>query len=175
MKSCLKTPPTTPAGSIPCTPGGSGCGTPATASTSLHCLHKRVSFCQKDSGLEEFFEADDWDRTPAPVAPKLSYEYVFPSDSIILRFVCFSPLCLSCAGSSSRRMMSLLEPSHICITTKRGNMCVFWRRSLQARVVSIRDYAAAFTKRFIPHILFSETDLSVSSRASLCSLCQPDD
>ena len=33
-------------------------------------LRKSVSFCQD----EEYFEADDWDRTPAPVAPKLSYQ-----------------------------------------------------------------------------------------------------
>lgn len=71
MKSCLKpTPPYTPLlHSTVGTPSGSGTASPASEHPSLR---KTVSFCQEQ--LEEYFEADDWDRTPAPVAPKLSYQ-----------------------------------------------------------------------------------------------------
>ena len=78
MKSCLKSPHLTPASSAAGTPGGSGCASPTSTGSSCvgglpPCLRKTVSFCQKDDGLEEFYQADDWDRTPLPVAPKLSY------------------------------------------------------------------------------------------------------
>ena len=72
MKSCLKlTPPYTPLlTSGPPTPSGSGSRSPASSGMHTPALRKSVSFCQD----EEYFEADDWDRTPAPVAPKLSYQ-----------------------------------------------------------------------------------------------------
>ena len=72
MKSCLKlTPPYTPLlSSGPTTPSGSGSRSPASYNGQVPMLRKSVSFCQD----EEYFEADDWDRTPAPVAPKLSYQ-----------------------------------------------------------------------------------------------------
>ena len=52
------------------TPSGSGTRSPVSGGMSTPALRKCVSFCQD----EEYFEADDWDRTPAPVAPKLSYQ-----------------------------------------------------------------------------------------------------
>ncbi|KAH9839973.1 uncharacterized protein C8Q71DRAFT_471301 [Rhodofomes roseus] len=66
MKSCLKspTPPLSPYPSAPPTPG--------------ECpprLQKTVSFCEDDE-LEEVFEVDEWDRSPAPVTPRLSYDDV---------------------------------------------------------------------------------------------------
>ncbi|PSR80377.1 hypothetical protein PHLCEN_2v6762 [Hermanssonia centrifuga] len=77
MKSCLKSPPLTPNCSLDCSPSGSGSASPGSSNIRLPCLRKQVSFCEKEGGLEEFFQADDWDRTPAPVAPKLCYQYVF--------------------------------------------------------------------------------------------------
>ena len=72
VKSCLKTtPPYTPLlNSAAGSPSGSGSRSPATCNGQVPVLRKCVSFCQD----EEYFEADDWDRTPAPVAPKLSYQ-----------------------------------------------------------------------------------------------------
>ena len=80
MKSCLKvTPPYTPLlDSSFGSPSGSGSASPTAESVQLPTLRKRVSFCHDH--LEEYFEADDWDRTPAPVAPKLSYQCVPLSD-----------------------------------------------------------------------------------------------
>ncbi|CAL1715314.1 unnamed protein product [Somion occarium] len=37
-------------------------------------IRKAVSFCSEDEGLEEVFEADDWDRSPIPMTPRLSYQ-----------------------------------------------------------------------------------------------------
>ncbi|EMD38976.1 hypothetical protein CERSUDRAFT_112689 [Gelatoporia subvermispora B] len=77
MKSCLKTPPLTPCASATATPSGSGRASP-THSESGSCerplLRKTVSFC--DEELEEVYFADEWDRSPAPVTPKLSYQDV---------------------------------------------------------------------------------------------------
>ncbi|KAI0698338.1 hypothetical protein BC835DRAFT_663470 [Cytidiella melzeri] len=81
-RSCLKlTPPLTPqplscAGS----PMASGSASPASGSVPLPPLRKTVSFCP---ALEEFFEADDWDRTPAPVAPKLCYQEILELKQIM--------------------------------------------------------------------------------------------
>ena len=49
---------------------------------------KTVSFCGGDE-LEEVFFADEWDRTPAAVTPKLSYQCVH------ILFSCFQFLVLS--------------------------------------------------------------------------------
>ncbi|KAI0955356.1 hypothetical protein AcW1_006963 [Taiwanofungus camphoratus] len=38
-------------------------------------MQKRVSFCEEEA-LEEVHEADEWDRSPAPVTPRLSYQDV---------------------------------------------------------------------------------------------------
>lgn len=64
MKSCIKPPPSR-----------SGAITPVytdadTSSVSLSKKH--VAFSEK--GTEQVFEADEWDRTPAEVAMRLSYE-----------------------------------------------------------------------------------------------------
>ncbi|GBE86308.1 hypothetical protein SCP_0901870 [Sparassis crispa] len=71
MKSCLKSPPLSPEQSPPSSPSGSG--------SPLRYLrphpHKTVSFCSEDC-LEEVFVADEWDRSPAPVTPRLSYQDV---------------------------------------------------------------------------------------------------
>lgn len=65
MKSCLKspTPPFSPYVSEPPTPN----------EFIRPPLQKTVSFCA-DEELEEVFEVEDWDRSPLPVTPKLSYE-----------------------------------------------------------------------------------------------------
>jgi hypothetical protein len=34
-------------------------------------MKKHVAFCA--AGTEEVHEADDWDRSPVPVAPRLTY------------------------------------------------------------------------------------------------------
>ncbi|KAH7905434.1 hypothetical protein BJ138DRAFT_773547 [Hygrophoropsis aurantiaca] len=57
MKSCLKASPTQSGTCSPVTTDGDG---------------KRVAF--REHGTEEVFEADEWDRTPAEVAHRLSYE-----------------------------------------------------------------------------------------------------
>lgn len=66
MKSCLKspTPPLSPYMAETPTPGECARHPP---------LRKMVSFCA-DEELEEVFEVEDWDRSPLPVTPKLSYE-----------------------------------------------------------------------------------------------------
>ncbi|KZT70873.1 hypothetical protein DAEQUDRAFT_725038 [Daedalea quercina L-15889] len=66
MKSCLKcpTPPFEPEPPAPPTP---------VERPWRPQLQKSVSFCEDDH-LEEVFEVDDWDRSPAPVTPRLSYE-----------------------------------------------------------------------------------------------------
>ncbi|OCH96383.1 hypothetical protein OBBRIDRAFT_822369 [Obba rivulosa] len=77
MKSCLKTPPPTPDVSATPTPSGSGRASPTQGECGCErapTLRKTVSFC--DEELEEVHEADEWDRTPAPVTPKLSYQDV---------------------------------------------------------------------------------------------------
>ncbi|KAH7924146.1 hypothetical protein BV22DRAFT_1035481 [Leucogyrophana mollusca] len=60
MKSCLKN-----------SPSQSGTSTPIESDTTYE-LKKRVAF--SESGMEEVYEADEWDRTPADVAQRLSYE-----------------------------------------------------------------------------------------------------
>ncbi|KAH8103926.1 hypothetical protein BXZ70DRAFT_1005479 [Cristinia sonorae] len=71
MKSCLKhSPPATPDLSQLNTPEGSRPGTPPPTPLAAR---KCVSWCGNE-GLEEIFTADDWDRSPAPMAPKLSYQ-----------------------------------------------------------------------------------------------------
>ncbi|TCD65046.1 hypothetical protein EIP91_003325, partial [Steccherinum ochraceum] len=74
MKPCLKhSPPTTPNLSQLSSPSGSRSSTPPpTPSTARKC----VSFCAEEKGLEEVWEADDWDRSPTPMTPKLSYQDV---------------------------------------------------------------------------------------------------
>ncbi|KIP03439.1 hypothetical protein PHLGIDRAFT_37440 [Phlebiopsis gigantea 11061_1 CR5-6] len=83
MKSCLKvTPPYTPLlDSSFGSPSGSRSASPTADSMQLPTLRKRVSFCHDH--LEEYFEADDWDRTPAPVAPKLSYQEILELKEIM--------------------------------------------------------------------------------------------
>lgn len=72
------TPPLTPDVSVPPTPSGSGRTSPRCAGLECECaspprMHKTVSFCAEEV-LEEVFIADEWDRSPAPVTPKLSYQ-----------------------------------------------------------------------------------------------------
>ncbi|KAI0077740.1 hypothetical protein K474DRAFT_1047976 [Panus rudis PR-1116 ss-1] len=72
MKSCLKqTPPVTPTLSTSGTPEMSRCASPDMRPPSIR---KSVSFCREEEGLEEVFEADDWDRSPTPMTPRLSYQ-----------------------------------------------------------------------------------------------------
>ncbi|KAI0342952.1 hypothetical protein BDW22DRAFT_1356490 [Trametopsis cervina] len=83
MKGCLKfTPPLTPQpGSSAGSPFASGSASPASGCTPLtSSCRKTVSFCRD---LEEFFEADDWDRSPAPVAPKLCYQDILELKQIM--------------------------------------------------------------------------------------------
>ena len=80
LKSCLKiTPPITPDLSAASSPCGSGRTSPSLTSdggsSASSCGRKTVAFCPEDD-LEEVFWADEWDRTPAAVTPKLSYQYV---------------------------------------------------------------------------------------------------
>ncbi|KAG2351850.1 hypothetical protein BDR07DRAFT_1293508, partial [Suillus spraguei] len=62
MKSCLKS------------PSHSGSATPCTDSDDDATCKKHVAFCEE--GTEQVFEADEWDRTPAEIAQRLSYEDV---------------------------------------------------------------------------------------------------
>ncbi|KAI0642383.1 hypothetical protein C8Q79DRAFT_1013662 [Trametes meyenii] len=76
LKSCLKiTPPITPDLSAASSPCGSGRTSPSVASDGGLSTgsggRKTVQF--SDNELEEVFWADEWDRTPAAVTPKLSY------------------------------------------------------------------------------------------------------
>ncbi|TBU41010.1 hypothetical protein BD309DRAFT_869119 [Dichomitus squalens] len=78
LKSCLKlTPPITPDLSAAPSPCTSGRTSPSLASDiDSRCSsagRKTVSFCGGNE-LEEIFFADEWDRTPAAVTPKLSYQ-----------------------------------------------------------------------------------------------------
>lgn len=74
IKSCLKhSPPGTPSLSVSGTPEGSRCPSPPPTPSSAR---KCVSFCPEAEGLEVVFEADDWDRSPTPMTPKLSYQCV---------------------------------------------------------------------------------------------------
>lgn len=77
-KSCLKiTPPITPDFSAAPSPCDSGRTSPSMASdsgSSMSCFcRKSVSFCADDE-LEQVFFVDEWDRTPAAVTPKLTYQ-----------------------------------------------------------------------------------------------------
>ncbi|KAH7885740.1 hypothetical protein F5I97DRAFT_1791318, partial [Phlebopus sp. FC_14] len=65
MKSCLKS---SPSHSGACTP------TSDDDSKGLPLMKKRVAFSEE--GTEEVYEADEWDRTPADIAQRLSYEDV---------------------------------------------------------------------------------------------------
>ncbi|KAH9893268.1 hypothetical protein C8Q73DRAFT_761074 [Cubamyces lactineus] len=78
LKSCLKiTPPITPDLSAASSPCGSGRTSPSLTSdggsSASSIGRKTVAFCPEDD-LEEVFWADEWDRTPAAVTPKLSYQ-----------------------------------------------------------------------------------------------------
>ncbi|KAI0326987.1 hypothetical protein GY45DRAFT_46847 [Cubamyces sp. BRFM 1775] len=78
LKSCLKiTPPITPDLSAASSPCGSGRTSPTLTSdggsSASSSGRKTVAFCPEDD-LEEVFWADEWDRTPAAVTPKLSYQ-----------------------------------------------------------------------------------------------------
>ncbi|KAI0630751.1 hypothetical protein C8Q77DRAFT_1075341 [Trametes polyzona] len=78
LKSCLKiTPPITPDLSAASSPCGSGRTSPDQTSDGGSsvgsCGRKTVSFCSENE-LEEVFWADEWDRSPAAVTPKLSYQ-----------------------------------------------------------------------------------------------------
>ncbi|KAL4252898.1 hypothetical protein ABKN59_003560 [Abortiporus biennis] len=74
IKSCLKqTPPVTPNLSAYGTPCESRSGSPE--ARALSAARKAVSFCS-DEVLEEIFEADEWDRSPAPMTPRLTYQDV---------------------------------------------------------------------------------------------------
>ncbi|KAI0793839.1 hypothetical protein C8Q74DRAFT_1215322 [Fomes fomentarius] len=79
LKSCLKvTPPITPERSVASSPCTSGRTSPSIMSDSGSSVgsggRKTVSFCSDDE-LEEVFWADEWDRSPAAVTPKLSYQF----------------------------------------------------------------------------------------------------
>ena len=53
--------------------------------TSMSSQHRSVSFREKDS--DEVYTADDWDRSPVDLTPKLTYEFVrSPSFSIPFAF-----------------------------------------------------------------------------------------
>ncbi|KZT07519.1 uncharacterized protein LAESUDRAFT_113551 [Laetiporus sulphureus 93-53] len=89
-KGCLKhSPPqtpelshspwTTPSASGRTSPAPSQCAGPFTRPP----LRKNVSFCE-DSTLEEVFFADEWDRSPAPVTPKLSYSDVLELKQLLV-------------------------------------------------------------------------------------------
>ncbi|KAI0369780.1 hypothetical protein BV20DRAFT_979926 [Pilatotrama ljubarskyi] len=78
LKSCLKiTPPITPDLSAASSPCGSGRTSPSMGSDGGSSTgsggRKTVSFCSEHE-LEEVFFVDEWDRTPAAVTPKLSYQ-----------------------------------------------------------------------------------------------------
>ncbi|OJT15363.1 hypothetical protein TRAPUB_8073 [Trametes pubescens] len=78
LKSCLKiTPPITPDLSAASSPCGSGRTSPAPHSDGGSSVgsggRKTVSFCSQEE-LEEIYFADEWDRSPAAVTPKLSYQ-----------------------------------------------------------------------------------------------------
>ncbi|KAI0761819.1 hypothetical protein BD413DRAFT_606998 [Trametes elegans] len=78
LKSCLKiTPPITPDLSAASSPCGSGRTSPSVTSDGGSSVgsggRKSVSFCAQGE-LEEVFWADEWDRTPSAVTPKLSYQ-----------------------------------------------------------------------------------------------------
>ncbi|KIJ65230.1 hypothetical protein HYDPIDRAFT_88758, partial [Hydnomerulius pinastri MD-312] len=66
MKSCLKS---SPYQSGTCTPTSD-----ADDNKSLSLMKKRVAFSEE--GTEQVYEADEWDRTPAEIAQRLSYEDV---------------------------------------------------------------------------------------------------
>ncbi|KAI0718067.1 hypothetical protein C8T65DRAFT_737583 [Cerioporus squamosus] len=82
-KSCLKiTPPITPDLSAAPSPCDSGRTSPSESMTSdsgssmgSSCCRKTVSFCSDDE-LEQVFFVDEWDRTPAAMTPKLTYQDV---------------------------------------------------------------------------------------------------
>ena len=62
MKSCLKS-----------SPSHSGAATPVhTDPEDTSLCKKHVAFCEE--GTEQVFEADEWDRTPAEISQRLSYE-----------------------------------------------------------------------------------------------------
>ncbi|KAH9921735.1 uncharacterized protein BXZ73DRAFT_91751 [Epithele typhae] len=78
LKSCLKcTPPITPERSAAPSPCNSGRTSPSLVSDSdssvSSCEKKTVVFCPEEE-LEEVFIADEWDRTPSSMTPKLSYQ-----------------------------------------------------------------------------------------------------
>ncbi|KAI0825714.1 hypothetical protein BC629DRAFT_17249 [Irpex lacteus] len=83
MKSCLKlTPPLTPqSSSYAGTPCASGSTSPALGASPLPTPSCRKTVSFRDS--QEFFEADDWDRSPAPVAPKLGYQEILELKQIM--------------------------------------------------------------------------------------------
>lgn len=62
MKSCLKS------------PSHSGSATPVDSDTDDASCKKHVAFCEE--GTEQVFQADEWDRTPAEIAQRLSYDDV---------------------------------------------------------------------------------------------------
>lgn len=62
MKSCLKS------------PSHSGSATPIDSDTDDASCKKHVAFCEE--GTEQVFQADEWDRTPAEIAQRLSYDDV---------------------------------------------------------------------------------------------------
>ena len=165
MKSCLKSPPSTPGGSMPCTPCSSGGASPGSANVHLPCLRKTVSFCEKDDGLEEFFQADDWDRTPAPVAPKLSYECV-SSESVI-----FARSVFPCSDD----LVCGLEPSHVCAAgpshtahcAQKGNMCASGAGPACAHEQRSSSERTKYTHRAPSLPYASATVLSASSRTAV--------
>ncbi|KAG6333454.1 hypothetical protein ID866_5635 [Astraeus odoratus] len=63
IKSCLKS-----------SPSSSGTSTPSSSGSVHPHAKKHVAFCE--DGTEEVYEADEWDRTPAEVTQRLSYEDV---------------------------------------------------------------------------------------------------
>ncbi|KAK7687720.1 hypothetical protein QCA50_008936 [Cerrena zonata] len=114
MKSCLKhTPPVTPTLSASGTPNDSRNGSPRTESLAPS-IRKMVSFCEDEEGLEEVHYADDWDRSPTPMTPRLSYQDILELKQLQLtlpraptyrQFTTSTPhpSCLSTPGSSSSR------------------------------------------------------------------------
>ena len=121
LKSCIKyTPPITPELSAAPSPCDSGRTSPSLVSDSGSSVssggRKTVAWCSDDE-LEEVFYADEWDRTPSAVTPKLSYQCVFP----------FSPL-------SRRRSLRFCSSRVSCMqgrATSAPFRCAVFMRSLR--------------------------------------------
>lgn len=115
LKSCLKiTPPITPDLSAASSPCGSGRTSPAPHSDGGSSVgsggRKTVSFCSQEE-LEEIYFADEWDRSPAAVTPKLSYQYVLVSPFLFFLQRCSPPLPTLLPSRMVRCLFVVKEPA----------------------------------------------------------------